>query len=1362
MSMNTSSTARSSVYAPLQNQTERRVSSSRPAARQARPNRQTRRRIGTSVRPTNTSVVSNASSSTVSNGSSSAVLNASSSAVSTVSSSSTSRDRTQVQIPSLSLSGNSANKLNQALQCTPSVLASSSHALKQSVQSSLNQEHADHTRQPVVVSTKIGDSTGSVSNNTANSASRSTALTDVSATLSSNASQGLSQASDVPEQAQQNNGLSQSTAQSTNQETAHETSLAESQVRQAQQDLQLQSQTGGFFDWLLDNFAALVNQLPSRDESIQTSAGPAPELDTTGRANPELLSQNQSEAHSQIAHANLSLQRAMASADKNENGQSPIQAPEQTIQQEALPQATPLSLQETNLHLNNAQQYAATALPANVREGADLIIAQSMQAQIEQGQTQLNEAEHEQTLRQQQAQQEANTRTQAISEQSNQAQHDAIVSHRESISQEQANSISQANLAQSEFTDSAQREASDNHHAIVQRVNNSNRDASSTLQHAEHQAEVQRSAGEREAAGVKESLNREQENDSWWDRATDAIKQAFERAAQRINAIFTRIRRAVATIIERAKNAAINLINRARQFVIEKLNQFRVWAQQQITALLSQRFPRLAAILNTAIDRIVGIAMRVINRIADAAVALVRAVAGFLGRALDFILHAFQTALAGVFSILAALVSGNFLEALKIAIRVACEIAGVDPQPIFDFFTRAGENIMRILRDPMTFFQNLIEAVRGGIAGFADNIRTHLINGLLGWLTGALSDIPINFPERLDFKGIISLIAQILGLTFENVKARIIRRFPPAERVFDAIERGMEVIQLIRREGIAGIWEMIKAQLANLKEMVLEGIRNFVVTRIVTAGITWLLSLLNPAAAIVRMVKMLYDLVMFFVERFSQIRDFVSSVYNSMVNIAIGAITPAKTAIEQAMARSLPVIISFLASLIGLGGISGAIRRLIQRMTRPINRVIDRIVNRVIRFARRLIRRVRRTVRRGINRARNWWNVRKSFAAPQGEQHTLFLKGRGSRSVLTMRSVEQPYARFLSNINEQNLSTANKRHLRQARSIQSQIVAKIREPIAGNAQQRSQKEQVKQRELDSLFTNLSTHTQHLFTRSIPNYGEVTYSGMTGANYSKGMKISVLTKQNNPRGSGPTRSAHTQYDIIDRRRSSKTSTATFYIRGHLLNEHLGGPGQWKNMTPLSRSGNAQHETQVESYVKAGFDSGEIQSYEVIPSYSARSGKSNLKALLQSLHPTNHADFEAVVDAEDNVPSHLAITAKRFTQDAAGNLREERSRSWRIDNDINQDANHYALSGSPRIYPVDINSLTHSRPLVALNHLEITPQALPIFRAVRERKRNNQAMFGRYSTLSNEANQHGGSTSTAMLERWNNDGYILLRH
>ena len=50
-----------------------------------------------------------------------------------------------------------------------------------------------------------------------------------------------------------------------------------------------------------------------------------------------------------------------------------------------------------------------------------------------------------------------------------------------------------------------------------------------------------------------------------------------------------------------------------------------------------------------------------------------------------------------------------------------------------------------------------------GLGRFVDNIATHLENGLMGWLFGALGDAGIKMPKSFDLAGIFELVMDVLA-----------------------------------------------------------------------------------------------------------------------------------------------------------------------------------------------------------------------------------------------------------------------------------------------------------------------------------------------------------------------------------------------------------------------------------------------------------------------------------------------------------------------------------------------------------------------------------------------------------------------
>src|SRR5439155_25194049 len=92
----------------------------------------------------------------------------------------------------------------------------------------------------------------------------------------------------------------------------------------------------------------------------------------------------------------------------------------------------------------------------------------------------------------------------------------------------------------------------------------------------------------------------------------------------------------------------------------------------------------------------------------------------------------------------------------------------------------------------------------------------------------------------------------------------------------------------------------------------------------------------------------------FLIEGASQILAMVEALMNSVYNIATGAISGAANWIEQALARTIPLVISFLARLIGLGGISQKIKEIIQKVQGAVDKAIDKVIGKIVGFIKKL------------------------------------------------------------------------------------------------------------------------------------------------------------------------------------------------------------------------------------------------------------------------------------------------------------------------------------------------------------------------------------------------------------------------
>lgn len=283
---------------------------------------------------------------------------------------------------------------------------------------------------------------------------------------------------------------------------------------------------------------------------------------------------------------------------------------------------------------------------------------------------------------------------------------------------------------------------------------------------------------------------------------------------------------------------------------------------------------------------------------------------------------------------------------------------------------KAASVIGDIIADPIGFLGNLINGIKSGLSRFVGNIATHLQEGLLGWLTGALGSAGITMPKTFDLKGIFDLVLQILGLTYANIRSRVVKQV--GEPVMARIEQTVDIFKILMTEGVGGLWNFVKDKIGDFEDMVLGQIKTFIIEKVIKAGITWLIAFMNPAAAFIKACKAIYDIVMFIIERGSEIMSFVNSILDSIAAVAKGNIGAMAERIEESLAKALPLAISFLASLLGLGGIADKVRSVIDKVRAPVTKAIDTVIMGAVKAAKKLFGKPAKWAKDKFDKGKKW------------------------------------------------------------------------------------------------------------------------------------------------------------------------------------------------------------------------------------------------------------------------------------------------------------------------------------------------------------------------------------------------------
>lgn len=297
--------------------------------------------------------------------------------------------------------------------------------------------------------------------------------------------------------------------------------------------------------------------------------------------------------------------------------------------------------------------------------------------------------------------------------------------------------------------------------------------------------------------------------------------------------------------------------------------------------------------------------------------------------------------------------AGVLKKGAELAFKAALKAAGVSSKLVMGFLKKAGSAFLNIITNPVGFLKNLIGGISQGFKGFLTNIGKHLKGGLLSWLFGALAGAGIEMPSKFDMKSILGLVLQILGVTANAMKMRLAKLI--GQKNMERIEKAYAFLKNLIGGGLGGLWKMLKNTVGNLKQMVIGEIRNWVITRIIQGAVLKILSMFNPASALVSIIQTIYKIIQFFIERGSQIMELFKAIAGSVAAIVAGNVSALAQKIESVLARAIPVVIGFLASLLGLGGIAGKIKSIIQKVRAPIEKGINAILTRIVKAVKKLL-----------------------------------------------------------------------------------------------------------------------------------------------------------------------------------------------------------------------------------------------------------------------------------------------------------------------------------------------------------------------------------------------------------------------
>jgi hypothetical protein len=271
---------------------------------------------------------------------------------------------------------------------------------------------------------------------------------------------------------------------------------------------------------------------------------------------------------------------------------------------------------------------------------------------------------------------------------------------------------------------------------------------------------------------------------------------------------------------------------------------------------------------------------------------------------------------------------------------------------IIDFATKIAELLGRMLHllpdiisSPGDFFSNLGSGIKAGFHTFIDGIGEYLATAFFDWIRGS-SGVKVQLPKEFDAAGIFSLFTQLLNLTTETVWLRMEVVYD--KTVADAFRKGefvvgkaLEIFDIIKREGLGGLWDHIVESLGTMLSDALDEIREQVLYAAIQKVLLEIGKLLVPGGGFIAIAEKIIRLLLFIFEARDKILKLIDAFVSSMENAVKGDIGGIVNLVTTALTSFITFALDFLVAFFGLSSLKEKVERMIARMQTPIIRGID-------------------------------------------------------------------------------------------------------------------------------------------------------------------------------------------------------------------------------------------------------------------------------------------------------------------------------------------------------------------------------------------------------------------------------------
>lgn len=716
--------------------------------------------------------------------------------------------------------------------------------------------------------------------------------------------------------------------------------------------------------------------------NVQTDRNDAPKFAPSTESNPNQMDTAESVQNEEVQ----SLQGQTNSELKAHPGETLVQG--QSSQPVQPLHVSPINETIETNRSESMNAYLAMDVPEMIRTRADKKVSGVFKGKLDGPNSGIRKVMETKDAKNRKTIEDHRLKAAQMSKKASDDQNDLIEKNRDAIVHEKDDRLEESKAILMKFRNSASEEKQKSISKIDDKIKESETQAAKELNTADQKSAEEKQKAEQQKAHERQvaESKKKKKKKGFFGKMGDFFKSVAKGLEKAITSIVKKVAQVVKAIVDTARKIANGIITACQKFVSTVIKAYGA-AIKAIANVALAAFPGVRDRFNQFVDKVIAKTTEAVKQLADVLKDGINGLAETINNIVDAAVTAACALAKGFALMVTAIVEGDFASLPKIIFITGCEAAGVPGDLMWAIVLRALEEAKNIIKHPVNFAKNLVKACIKGFKQFGSNIGINIRTGLSMWLFGSVRQMGVDIPTTLDKPSMFTFTRQVLGLEYSYVRNRAVEKVGE-----DNVEKSEQVALYVKKVfdgGPNAVYdEVVKHNGGDqTSDQVLDKVEDWAIGEVIKRGIAKITSMFVPGLGFVSAIYSIWQTIQFIREKMRQIAALITSVLDSIHNIAIGALSAAANYIEKTLVQSLPLVFDWLAKQLGLGDVGAKIVKIIHTLRKPVNKVVDKTIEGII----KLIQKGKSLVKKGVAKAKNWWQKNKPFKTHKGESHNLLL-----------------------------------------------------------------------------------------------------------------------------------------------------------------------------------------------------------------------------------------------------------------------------------------------------------------------------------------------------------------------------------